>query len=383
MNLQQEAEQALLGALLLSPGQLDSVAAWLRPEHFYSHPHGALYEVLLAQRAAGHPALATGAGEDQLRDWALGAAAAAAERSRGLTPGYGAALIAACPVSRHAGAYGRIVLEDAIRRQVHERAHRLQHAARTGSLEGALELTGELRAAILELVGSWGSLDERPRPLPGPWPLEIADSVRETTLQYEAAMLSCATAVPGGLVEITRWLRPTDFLGSGHGAVYQALAALAHRSEPIDALTVLREAHHRGAVASGVITADGIRAVTRGGITGDPEYWAERVLRASLLRQSAGSAGVIRLLARDSSLPGGRLLGSALHALGPAERVQERWRTAHGFERRTDADRVPAAAEKRRNAARPRTPVPTPRSGAASSPAQEAAPARSAIRSTR
>ncbi|MBV6695554.1 helicase DnaB [Kitasatospora aureofaciens] len=382
-GLQLEAEQALLGALLLAPPQLDSVASWLEPSHFYRHAHAALYEVLLAQRAAGHPGLTANADEEQRRDWALGAMSVAAEASRGMTPGYGGTLMAACPVSSHAGAYGRMVLEGAIRRRVHERAHRLQHAARTGSLEGALELTGELREAIHELASSWGSLDERPRPLPGPWPLELTDGVREKTLQHESAMLSSATASPDGLVEITRWLRPGDFLDAGHRAVYQALAALAHRAEPIDQLTVLWEAQHRGAIASGTITADGVRAVTRGGLTGDPQYWAERVLRASLLRQSAASAGVVRLLAGDSSLPGARLLGSALHALGAAEAVQDRWRTANNIPRRSDPPPAPAVAAERRRAASVRTPVTVPNPGAAPSPAREAASPRAPIRSTR
>ncbi|WP_395297298.1 DnaB-like helicase N-terminal domain-containing protein [Kitasatospora hibisci] len=384
-----EAEQALLGALLLSPAQLAAVVEWLEPGHFYRHSHAALYEVLLAQRAAGHPAQAEDADKDQLQDWALGALATAAGASRGLTPGYGATLIAACPDSRHAGAYGRMVLESAIRRQVHEHAHRLHHAARTGALEGVLELTGELRKAIRGLAGFWGSLDERPRPLPGPWPLELADSIREKTLRHESATLSSATASPTGLVEITRWLQPVDFLDTGHRAVYQALAALAHRSEPIDVLTVLWEVQNRGAIASGAITADGVRAVTRSGFTGDPQYWGERILRASVLRQSASSAGVVRLLARDSSLPAARLLGSALHALGNAEAVQDRWRTANGIPPRPDpppapaAPAAPAAAVERRQAARARTPAPVPNPGATPSPAEAAAPPRAPIRSTR
>ncbi|MEU9074562.1 DnaB-like helicase N-terminal domain-containing protein [Kitasatospora sp. NPDC048538] len=382
-NPQMEAEQALLGALLLSPGQLDSVAPWLDPGHFYRPAHAALYEVLLTQRAAGHLGLTEDASKEQLRDWALGAMSAAAKASRGFTPGYGATLMAACPVSRHASAYGRMVLEGAIRRRVHESAHRLQYAARTGSLERTLELTGALREAINEMAGSWRSLDERPRPLPGPWPLELTEVVREKTLQHESAMLSSVTALPDGLVEITRWLRPADFLDAGHRAVYKALTALAHRSEPIDQLTVLWEAQHRGAIASGAITADGVRAVTRSGFSGDPQYWAERVLRASLLRQATISAGVVRLLARDSSLPAARLLGSALHALGSAEDVQDRWRSANNLPHGSDPPPAPAVAAERRQAARARTPVTVPNPGTAMSPAQDAVSPRAVIRSTR
>ncbi|MGW3183272.1 DnaB-like helicase N-terminal domain-containing protein [Kitasatospora sp. NPDC001119] len=374
-----EAEQALLGALLLSPTELDSVR-WLKPAHFLRPAHAALYEVLLAQRTAGHPGAESGADDGQLRDFALGAMAAAGTASRGLGPGYGASLIAICPLPRHARVYARMVLESSIRRQVHERAHRLQLAARTDALDAVLELTGELRQALHELADLWGALDERPRPLPGPWPLELTDAVRETTATDETALLSSATAAPAALDEITRWLRPGDFLDRGHGAVFQALAALARRGEPIDPLTVLWEAQHQGAIASGVITADGVRAATRGGFTGDPQYWGERVLRASVLRQSAASAGVVRLLTRDASLSAARLLGCALHTLGLGEAVQDRWRTANGLPAR--AEPPPGSAE-RREAARTRIPAIVPRGTAPASPAEAAAPPGSPVRSTR
>ncbi|WP_459649227.1 DnaB-like helicase N-terminal domain-containing protein [Kitasatospora sp. Ki12] len=379
-----EAEQALLGALLLSPTELASINGWLKPPHFLRPAHAALYEVLLDQRAAGHPGAAEGAGDDQVRDFALEALAAARRTSQGLSPGYGATLIAVCPHPRHARAYARMVLESSIRRQVHERAHRLQHAARTGALDGVLELTGELRQAVHELADLWGTLDERPRPLPGPWPLEIPDAVRETTMVDETALLSSATAAPDDLKEIIRWLRPGDFLDRGHGAAFQALAALAHRGEPIDALTVLWEAQKQGAIASGAITADGVRAATRDGFTGDPQYWGERVLRASVLRQSAASAGIVRLLARDSSLPAARLLGCALHTLGSAEAVQERWLTANGLPLRSDPPLAPSpGGTERREAARTRTPATIAHGAALPSPAEAAAPPRSPIRSSR
>ncbi|MFJ9446745.1 DnaB-like helicase N-terminal domain-containing protein [Kitasatospora sp. NPDC101235] len=377
-----EAEQALLGALLLSPPELDSVASWLRSSHFLRPAHAALYEVLLAQRTAGHPGAAEGADDKQLRDFALEAMAAAGAASRGLSPSYGASLIAACPYPRHARAYARMVLESSIRRQVHERAHRLQHAARTGDLDGVLELTGELRQAVHELADLWGALDERPRPLPGPWPLELADAVRESTTVDEAALLSSATAAPDGLQQIVRWLRPGDFLDRGHGAVYQALAALARRGEPVDTLTVLWEAQQQGAIACGAVTADGVRAATRDGFTGDPQYWGERVLRASVLRHSAASAGVVRLLARDVSLPAARLLGCALHTLGLAEAVQDRWRTADGSSLRSGPTPVPGGTD-RRAAARTRVPTAALPGASRPSPAEAATPRGSPIRSTR
>ncbi|MCX4758773.1 DnaB-like helicase N-terminal domain-containing protein [Kitasatospora purpeofusca] len=383
MNPQMEAEQAVLGAILLAPERLRDVAGWLRPEHFYRPAHAALFEVLLAQDAAGHPAPPDTDGASSA--WATQAMASAAEASPGFTPGYGHTLIAACPVTGHAAAYGRMVLETAVRRQVHEHAHRLLAAARTGAVDGTLRLTGDLRAAIGQLADAWGSLDENPRPLPGPWPLELPPPAVEETLRQEAALLASLTALPREVRDISPWLHPADFLDRGHRAVYRAVAALAHRGEPIDPLTVLWEIQHHGDLASGTTTADAVRAVTRAGFSGDPGYWAEQVLQGSVLRSALTAAGTVRMLSLDTSLPAARLLGSALHTLRGTEAVQKRWRAATGTAG-ADGNPVgePDEPEHRRDAARARSLAPVPDTGTTgpASPAQQAACARAPIRSS-
>ncbi|MFC9327911.1 DnaB-like helicase N-terminal domain-containing protein [Kitasatospora sp. NPDC057015] len=385
MNPQMEAEQALLGALLLAPDQLDAVAGWLEARHFYRPAHAALFEVLLAQHEAGLPALASSAAGDRSA-WATQAMAAAAGAVPGFSPGYGHTLIAACPVTDHAAAYGRMVLETAVRRQVHEHAHRLLHAARTGAVDGTLRLTTGLRDAIGELASSWGSLESRARRATGPWPPEPPQRGVEESLQEERALLASLTALPREVRDITRWLHPADFLDPGHQAVYGALAALGHRGEPIDALTVLWEIQHRGALASGTITADAVRSITRSGFTGDPGYWAEQVLQASVLRSATAAAGTVRLLSLDASLPAARLLGSALHALRDTEAVQKRWLVATATSTDEPADSQAETREPRRGAARTRTLAPVPSTGTAAtpppSPSQQAACARTPIKST-
>ncbi|MFB7672691.1 DnaB-like helicase N-terminal domain-containing protein [Kitasatospora purpeofusca] len=377
---QMEAEQAVLGAVLLDPRQLAAVSSWLRPAHFYRPAHTALYEVLLAQKKDGHPGLS---GDSEARSaWALEAMTTASAACPAFTAGYGHTLIAACPTAGHAASYGRMVLETAIRRQVHEHAHRLLAAARTGHTDTVPQLTGDLRTAITHLADTWGALDQRPVPLTGPWPLELPENTTEETLSREEVLLASLSAAPTDLLDIARWLHPVDFLDSGHQALYQALLALGHRGEAIDSLTVLWEAQHRGALASGAITADRIRRITRVGYSGDPGYWAEQVLCASLLRSATAAAGAVRLLSRDAALSAARLLGSALHVLREAEAVQSRWRTATGGARGRPARGDPEPF--RRDAARTRTLAPVPDTAGATppSPAQQAAPPRTPVRST-
>ncbi|QKW20622.1 helicase DnaB [Kitasatospora sp. NA04385] len=377
-----EAEQAVLGALLLAPHQLGTVARWLRPEHFYRPAHAALFDALLAQQRARHPAL-VGEDAEARRAWALEAMGAAAAACPAFAPSYGHTLISACPASEHAAVYGRMVLESAVRREVHEHAHRLLAAARTADAEpeAVLRLTADLRAVIDRLADTWGALDARPLPAPGTWPTELSETAARQTLHQEEALLASLSAAPGELADLVGWLHPGDLLDAGHREVYRALAALGHRSEPIDPLTVLWEVQHRGALTDGALTADRVRTLTRAGYQGEPGYWAEQVLRASLLRTTASRAGAVRLLAMDASVPAARLLGSALHTLRGAEAVQDRWCTVTGH------DGPPARGDPamvRRGAARARTLTPQPAAGPAAgpSPAQRAAPARAPVRST-
>ncbi|MFD7730482.1 DnaB-like helicase N-terminal domain-containing protein [Kitasatospora phosalacinea] len=384
MTPQMEAEQAVLGALLLAPQQLAAVGPWLEPGHFYRPAHAALYEALLAQQQAGHPALV---GEDieTRRAWALEAMQAAADACPAFTPSYGHTLVSACPTSEHAAVYGRMVLESAVRRGVHEHAHRLLAAARAADAdaEAVLGLTADLRAAIDRLADTWGALDARPLPAPGPWPTELSEEVARQATRQEEALLASLSAAPVELADLVGWLHPGDLLDGGHREVYRALAALGHRGEPIDPLTVLWEVQHRGALRDGSLTAERVRTLTRAGYQGQPAYWAEQVLRACLLRTTASRAGAVRLLAMDASVPAARLLGSALHTLRGAEAVQDRWRTATGHDGEGPSARGDPAVV-RRGAARARTLTPPSAAGPAvgPSPAQRAAPARAPVRST-
>ncbi|MGW2548518.1 hypothetical protein ACWC5I_48630, partial [Kitasatospora sp. NPDC001574] len=129
------------------------------------------------------------------------------------------------------------------------------------------------------------------------------------------------------------------------------------------------------------ITADAVRAITRTGFTGDPGYWAEQVLRAHVLRSATATAGAVRLLSLDASVPAALLLGSARHVLRESGAVQRRWRTATGG---AEPEAEEPEPEQRRGAARARTLAPVPDTGAAAptSPAQQAVSPRAPVRST-
>ncbi|MGW4692400.1 helicase DnaB [Kitasatospora sp. YST-16] len=329
LSPQLEAEQAVLGACLLVPSQLASLRAWLEPRHFLRPAHGQFFAVMLAQLdEAALPA--TG---EQRRNWALRAMDTGVRTIPGFSASYGQSLISACPIAAHATAYGRMVLETAVRRSLEQHAHRLLAAAEGGSVRTTVALTASLHTVIDQLTTAWGTIDVRStKPLPEPdTPTGLlAGRAAENAHDNERMLLASMVASPTRISEITSWLSGGDFLSPSHRAVYQALAALTHRGEPVDELTALWEVQRRGALADGTTTVEEVRTLVATGMPGDAGYWAERVLRASLLRTSATSAGIVRVLALDAAVSAGTLLGDSLRALEPADRLQQRHRAALG-----------------------------------------------------
>ena len=151
-----EAEQAVLGAVLLDPGQLPRLADWLAPAHFSRPVHAALYAAMLRLRADGHPAAHAGAEEVPL-SWVTDTVAEASRHVRGLTAAYPNALV---PHAR-APAYGRMGLEGAIHRSVAEHAVPLHQAARAnvvrGEVEESLHLVRTLSAGARGRLRRWRS----------------------------------------------------------------------------------------------------------------------------------------------------------------------------------------------------------------------------------
>ncbi|MFB9464961.1 DnaB-like helicase N-terminal domain-containing protein [Streptomyces cinereospinus] len=406
-----QAEQAVLGAVLLDPAQIPRLSEWLRPGHFYRPHHAALYAALLKLHSDGRPGgapqptapategrkagawpTAPSAGSDERLAW-MDAAIAEVNSTgvRGLTAVYLHTLIDACPRPAHAPVYGRMVLEGAIHRTVAAHATRLHQMARAdavrGSAEDTLHYAQVLTDVLEDLARRWGT-DARPMAPASPLPQPAAahqPPVSEELLADEEHLLGALTAHPDALGELVGWLRPEDFAYPGHGRIYRCLGALHHRGEPVDEVTVLWEAQRRGAFADGALTAEDVLRLcdSRSG-GGSADYFGEQVVRAALVRTAASAARQVRALADDESLAPGRLIGFALHALSPLEDIRRRWKTATGAPEPQPAPqpavRVPPA---RTDAARARSrphPPPSPTSPASSS-AAVASPAHPSRRS--
>lgn len=333
MNPLMDAEQAVLGAVLLDPGQLAHLE-WLAPDHFYRPAHQALFAALRKLRGDGHPAV-EGKGTVPLA-WVTDAVDEAGLHVRGLTASYTHLLISACPRPTHAPVYGRMVLEGAIHRTVTQHAIRLHQEARTGALrgevEGALHYADVLTGVLTDLARRWGT---EPRPVAPSTSSATVPSVLppaqvDRVVEDEAFLLAVLVERPGAMGEVADWLRPGDFADPVHRQLYRCLGALHHRGEPIDRITLLWEAQRRGLLADGTLSEDRFAVICDGVGAGDAEWLGKQVMRSSITRAAVTSARAVRALAEDEALAPGRLINHALHALGPLDEVCARWETAHG-----------------------------------------------------
>lgn len=329
MNPLLSAEQAVLGSVLLDPGQLAHLD-WLAPDHFYRPVHQALFAALRKLRTDGHPALATK--EPVPLSWVTDAVDEASHHVRGLTAVYAHILISACPRPAHAPVYGRMVLEGAIHRSVTEHAIRLHQAARAdalqGQVEGALHHADVLAGVLGDLSRRWGS---EPSPVaPATPPVALPPVRADQVAEDEQFLLAVLVERPKAMDEVVSWLRPGDFADPAHGQLYRCLGALHHCGEPIDRITVLWEAQRRGLLADGTLTAEQLTAICDGVGPGSAEWLGEQIMRSSVTRTAATSARAIRALAENETLAPGRLISHALHALGPLDEVRARWQTANG-----------------------------------------------------
>jgi len=380
------AEQAVLGAVLLDPGQLSHLD-WLAPDHFHRPVHQALFAALRTLRDDGHPALT--AEKSVPLSWVTDAVDEAGLHVRGLNVAYVHLLVSACPRPQHAPVYGRMVLEGAIHRSITKHAIRLHQAARAdalrGEVEGALHHADVLTEVLGDLARRWGTEPRPVTPANPPDPVPATPPVRaERVTEDERFLLALLTEQPKAMDEVVGWLRPGDFADPAHGQLYRCLGALHHRGEPIDRLTLLWEAQRRGLLTDGTLCGDQLTAICDGVGPGSAEWLGELVIRSSLTRTAATSARAVRALAENDALPPGRLINHALDALGPLDEVRARWQAANGLT--TPAPPLPGPspngpppaqvhAARARSAPRP-APAPPARPGSILGPAAVRPPSR-------
>ncbi|MEK8146156.1 DnaB-like helicase N-terminal domain-containing protein [Streptomyces sp. M10(2022)] len=145
----------------------------------------------------------------------------------------------------------------------------------------------------------------------------------EEALDEERLLLATATAHPAAVKDM-RWLQPEDFTQSLHATLWQCLTSLVHRAEPVDPVTVLWEAQHRGLLAAGDLGAGDLMALVSTPV-GSAEYWGERILQRALLTRACDVATRIATYAEDPANTTHQLITGSRRALADLTALRTRW----------------------------------------------------------
>ncbi|MFI7406535.1 DnaB-like helicase N-terminal domain-containing protein [Streptomyces sp. NPDC049541] len=161
-----------------------------------------------------------------------------------------------------------------------------------------------------------GSLTRTPLPPNPPYDTD------EEALDEERLLLATATAHPQDLKGM-RWLLADDFALPLHGALLQCLTSLTYRGDPVDPITVLWEAQHRGLLTKDFAPGDLIALVSTP--AGSAEYWGERILQRALLAHAHAVAQRIQAFTDDPSNTPHQLIIGSRRALADLNALRARY----------------------------------------------------------
>ncbi|ROQ70141.1 DnaB helicase-like protein [Streptomyces sp. 840.1] len=311
------AEQSLLGALLLEPHRLPDIRV-LEADQFSNHTHGALFQ---AMRTVPLPDPEAHRSDPA---WLNAVLDAARPQAPGLTISYLHTLVQVCQWPQHAPTYARMIQSDHARRTLLIRAQRLAQTAADAALPNrAVATLGQADALAQFLDTLAGQFTPHPGSLPRTvLPKQPTARSSEEALDEERILLSTATAHPAALKGM-RWLQPDDFTRSLHAALWQCLTSLVHRAEPVDPVTVLWEAQHRGLLAGDLAAGDLMALVTAP--VGSAEYWGERILQRALLTRACDVATRVAAYAEDPANTPHQLINGSRRALADLTALRTRW----------------------------------------------------------
>jgi hypothetical protein len=198
------AEQALLGALLLEPGEPATVPDLL-PGHFANPSHTALST---AMRTLTPPEPDVHRAQPV---WLTAVLAAAVTAAPGLDAPYLHTLITTCPKPEHAAVCGQMIRAEHLRRALREHAVRLEHLSSDPTLPDPTTTVTEQADVLARFLNHaephW---PRRPGPVPKAAPAPSTATRGEEGLDDERLFLATATAHPEDLTALG-WLHPGDF----------------------------------------------------------------------------------------------------------------------------------------------------------------------------
>ncbi|MET9373978.1 DnaB-like helicase N-terminal domain-containing protein [Streptomyces sp. NPDC002992] len=314
------AEQALLGALLLAPELLRTTDG-IEPDSFANAAHGALLDAMRTVPAPEEQGSQAGLA------WLQAVLKEARRQAPALTAAYLHLLISACPRSEHAVAYAAMVRSEHARRSIRLHAETLAMAAADVTVpDRPVHVLAAADALARHLDGLARGFPAHSRSLPrtplrptGPPPVD------DEADDQERMLLASAVTWPATVREM-RWLAAEDFVRPAHAGLWQCIASLAHRGDPLDPVTVMWEAQHRGVLVADITPSEVLALLGTG--VGSPDYWGSRIVERALVVRARATADRITTFTDDSANTVHQLITGGRRALADLASVRRRWQQA-------------------------------------------------------
>jgi replicative DNA helicase len=267
-----EAEEQLLGALILNPEKIERAMDLVDPEDFYLIRNGQVYQLLIglhkSQKHIDESALI----EELVQRGQL-------ERTGG--EGYILRLVDRGSDSVRLEPCARLISELSLRRRL------ILAATEISSL--AYNNDSRIRE-IEEVVQGMTAA------------MSLAESIdRANSIEAEEAVLGSLLIAPGAILKVASLLDPQDFYREKNGWIYDIIRDLYNRREPVDFLTVCNELEDRGLLEEVGAPSYLTTLVNSVSTASHAEHYARIVERMALRRRLISAAGQIAGIAYEGT----------------------------------------------------------------------------------
>ncbi len=348
MTPREFAERALLGVVLQEPSHIRPMREWLAAEDFRAPAHQRLWSTMdsmVTDADARSDRSLTDVNpvtvlhhvhEPEAGDWRGELDDAAAERSGVLTgPGLHT-LIATAPAPSQAQpeAYGAIVLEASIRRQVAAAGMRVgQTATGHADLDEMLTSVDQALTQVQEAAARWDVTERASSEANTATAVLASGHAPDENAVYDAeyGLVSEVLTNPSVLNELASSVQPDDFADAELGATYRAAVAVHHEhaagGPAVDPITVAWQQQRQQVAQHG----PGLETTTLADIAhrsaplgpAAAASCASTVLHGSVARRAAAAAETVQQAAQHPSMRPHEVLSActaALHTVRDAAR---------------------------------------------------------------
>ncbi|MEU9133885.1 DnaB-like helicase N-terminal domain-containing protein [Kitasatospora sp. NPDC048540] len=314
------AEQAVLAAVLARPDQAQQLRGWLRAEDFADPWMGHMYQALVEEGLASHPAV-TSRPPGPERQQVLGRMLLeqlqykAAERGWTISPamwleaaGQIRSGIRPVPHPEQAALIGQRVLQSSIQRQVDDSRWRVEFSLMSLGTPAAEMEVNSMLATLQELEGRWERAMGRPGAVGASLP--PAAGRRPHLAGTEDAVLGSLMRDPGQVEQVRRWLRPQDFTAPGRAELYATITAAAEAGGTIDPVLIVWDAHRRSA-SPGALTSDEVWEIASAGVPGVAVGGGRELVEAGIVHHVRSAASAIEAAAGNPAAAPGMVFATA------------------------------------------------------------------------